>query len=129
MFVYIKSMLKKIPIFRRLKIFLFPHQYQVYLFLSNWFKQDNKFYVIQAGANDGEMCDPLREFLIHPGKYEATLIEPIPFYVNKLTELYKNRSDVSIVQAAVGSESISKKLYFIPPEIADLMNGNGPQNN
>lgn len=85
--------------------------------------------VIQVGANDGVQSDPLRRFLGVPGDYQAILIEPIPFYVSKLKVLYQNRSDIQIIQAACGKTNQVKKLFFIDPDIADEMNGDGPQNN
>ena len=84
--------------------------------------------VIQVGANDGIQNDPIRRFLKDPKPFKTILIEPIPYYVNKLRELYVNRSDVSIVHAAAGSSEGVRELFFIPPELADEMNGDGPQN-
>lgn len=98
-------------------------------FLNWYFKSDEENMIFQVGANDGEMCDPLRRYLSHCGNYKAILIEPLPFYVDKLRELYSDRSDVRIIQAACGRTEEVKKLYFIPPHIADTMNGNGPANN
>lgn len=98
-------------------------------FLQDFFNSKATKTIIQIGANDGVMSDPLREFLIFPGNYRAILIEPIPYYVEKLRSLYKNREDIQIVHAAIGEEAKTEKLFYIPPEIADLMNGDGPKNN
>jgi hypothetical protein len=49
--------------------------------------------------------------------------------VQKLKKLYKYRKDIKIIKAAIGSENKIKKLYFILPKVADLMNGEGPFNN
>jgi len=98
-------------------------------FLKHFFETDEYKFIVQIGANDGVQNDPLCNFLKRAGKYQAILIEPIPFYVNKLELLYRDRSDIQIIRAAAGSSSGSSKLYFMPPELADEMNGDGPANN
>jgi FkbM family methyltransferase len=124
-----KNILKKIPCLVILKRFLFPASDPMGCFLSGFFGSEIPKTIVQIGANDGVMCDPLRPFLKTPGNYNAILIEPLPYYVEKLRQLYKSRSDVSIVQAAIGSKDETRTLYYMPPEIADTMNGNGPKNN
>ncbi len=126
----IKNVLKKIPLLVKVKKILFPQQNDgVQQFLRQYFESDRVKTIVQAGANDGVMSDPLRPFFQTPGNYRAILIEPIPYYVEKLQELYKDRNDITIINAALGSENKTEKLYFIPPAVADLMNGEGPQNN
>lgn len=125
----IKLLLKKIPFLVKLKKLLFPQRYAVQNFLTGYFGQNISKKIIQVGANDGIMSDPLRPFFERPGNYQAILVEPIPFYINKLRDLYKDRGDMKIVHAALGAESKVEKLFFIPPQIADLMNGDGPPNN
>ena len=98
-------------------------------FLRNLFSSGDVRSVVQIGANDGIQNDPLRQYLVAPGNYHATLVEPIPFYIESLRNLYANRRDVRIVQAAVGSIESQKKLFFIPPGLAHEMNGEGPPNN
>ena len=99
-------------------------------FLNWYFNQSKQAkLVIQVGANDGVQSDPLRCFLSKRGNYKAILIEPIPFYIAKLKNLYKDRDDIDIIESACGSEYKLKNLYFIDPIVADQMNGEGPQNN
>ena len=97
-------------------------------FLDNLFHTNSVRTVIQIGANDGIQNDPLRKYLLSTGAYEATLVEPIPFYVDKLKTLYADRADVKIVEAAAGSADELRDLFFIPPNLASEMNGEGPQN-
>jgi FkbM family methyltransferase len=97
-------------------------------FLARWFARPGLKTVVQVGANDGEQNDPLRRFLVRPGNYTAILVEPLPYYTAKLRNLYRGRSDVTIVEAALGAEPSSRRLHFIPPEIADEMDGDGPAN-
>ena len=97
-------------------------------FLARWFVRPERKVVVQIGANDGVQNDPLREFLRNPGNYHAILVEPLPYYASRLREMYVGRSDVAIVEAAVGTASGTRRLFFIPPEIADQMDGDGPPN-
>ncbi len=90
---------------------------------------DGNKRIIQVGANDGEMSDPLRAYLQQPGNYAALLIEPIPFYADRLRRLYQGRTDIRIEQLACGSVAGELEFFMIPPEVADDMNGEGPPNN
>ena len=77
------------------------------------------------------MYDPLRRYLVH-GKTQnirATLIEPIPFYYTKLSKLYADYPNVTVVNAACGASRGRAPLYFIEPSVADQMNGDGPPDN
>ena len=53
--------------------------------------------MIQVGANDGIMCDPLRRYLAPTRGQElhAVLIEPIPFYFQRLQDLYAGYPNIS----------------------------------
>jgi len=86
--------------------------------------------LIQVGANDGVMCDPLRRFLARaaPEALRALLIEPVPFYFERLKALYSERPDIAVLNAACGAAPGSAPLYYIDPAIADEMNGDGPAN-
>lgn len=97
-------------------------------FLDNIFNSNKVRTLIQIGANDGLQNDPLRKYILSPGSFITTLVEPIPYYVNKLNDLYFNRNDVRVLQAAIGSTESTRELFFIPPEIAEEMDGDGPPN-
>jgi hypothetical protein len=96
--------------------------------LENFFFSKNKKCIIQVGANDGLMADPLRSFLIKKSNYKAILIEPLDYYYNNLLKLYKKRKDIKLLKICISTKK-KQKIYFIPPKIADLMNGEGPKNN
>jgi FkbM family methyltransferase len=98
-------------------------------FLNNFFRSDEFKFVVQIGANDGIQNDPIRNYLKKDSNFKATLVEPIPFYVEKLQHLYASSPNINIIHAAAGSSSGLSSLYFIPPELADEMNGDGPDNN
>jgi FkbM family methyltransferase len=98
-------------------------------FLDELFLSHKVRTVIQIGANDGVQNDPLRKYLSSPGGYQATLVEPIPYYVDILKSLYMDRDDVQVLQVAAGATESVRELFFIPPTLASEMNGDGPQNN
>jgi FkbM family methyltransferase len=100
-------------------------------FYKSYFSSLEEKYVVQVGANDGIMCDPLRRFLARSRdtNTQAILIEPIPFYFEKLKALYVDYPNISVLNVACGATAGSKRLYFIDPEVADQMNGRGPSNN
>ena len=92
------------------------------------FENYSKIKVIQVGANDGVQNDPLRYFIKRGYLFNAILIEPIPFYFEKLKKLYKDNNNISLINAAISKTNTTRKIYFIPPSIADEMNGDGPNN-
>jgi FkbM family methyltransferase len=120
---YIKKLYTKINKFKQ------PDNFFIENFLKSYFSSNQFKLIIQIGANDGIQNDPIRKFLKFPGDYQAILVEPIEFYVQKLLELYKDRPDITILKSAIGCKSERRDLYYIPPELANEMNGNGPMNN
>jgi hypothetical protein len=96
-------------------------------FIRFFFSGGDRSTIVQVGANDGVQNDPLRMYLVgHKGK--VVLVEPIPHYHNKLLEMYKDKGNIVPLQCLIGEDDKSHVLYFIPPEIADMMNGDGPKN-
>ena len=98
-------------------------------FIADFFSLEQSKVIVQIGANDGKQNDPLRKYLKEPGNYRAILIEPLPYYVSCLNKLYYARTDIEIINAAAGANIETKTLYYIPPEVAEKMNGDGPANN
>jgi FkbM family methyltransferase len=100
-------------------------------FYEAYFGSGKEAYVIQVGANDGIMCDPLRRYLVRSRDHNirAVLIEPVPFYYTKLRNLYADYPNITVLNVACGASRYRAPLYFIEPGIADQMNGDGPPNN
>ena len=100
-------------------------------FYEAYFGSLERKCVIQIGANDGIMCDPLRRFFASSRNQDiqAVLFEPIPFYFEKLRILYADYANISVLNAACGATTGCATLYFIDPDVADRMNGRGPANN
>ena len=99
-------------------------------FYEAYFSSGKQARVIQVGANDGIMCDPLRRFLVHGTSQDirAVLVEPIPFYCTKLRNLYADYPNITVLNVACGAVCGRAPLYFIEPSVADQMNGDGPPN-
>ena len=53
--------------------------------------------------------------------YDAVIFEPIRYYYNKLNQLYHNRNDILVKQQYVSIDQGEKKIYFIKPEVCDLI--------
>ena len=56
-------------------------------FVNEVGKKDD-FFFIQVGANDGVMCDPIRQFIVKHS-WGCILVEPVPDYF----ELLKKKAD------------------------------------
>jgi len=98
-------------------------------FLNQLFISKKVRRIVQVGANDGIQNDPLRKYIAKAGPVEVKLVEPLPHYAAHLRNLYSGRRDIEVVEAGLGSKSETRDFYFIPPAIADEMNGDGPMNN
>ena len=98
-------------------------------FLDDLFRSPKLRTVVQIGANDGIQNDPLRKYFTKPSHIKIILIEPLPYYVTKLHKLYRDREDITIVECGAGPSDHTRELFFIPPELAEEMNGEGPKNN
>ncbi len=109
----------------------FPRPWDIDPFLDTFF---NRFTgdraVIQVGANDGVIADPLRRFLADErhNNVRAVLCEPLRYYYEKLCRLYTNRPNTVLMNVACGSAAATRKFYFIDPDMASEMNGEGPPN-
>lgn len=106
-----------------------PRPDEVERFLAAFFASPEPKVVVQVGANDGVQNDPLRAFLVQPGRYTAVLVEPLPHYARALRTLYEGRPDITIVETALGAQRGEATIYAIAPDVADRMNGAGPANN
>lgn len=65
-----------------------------------------RILVVQVGANDGVVNDPLHEFLMkHRERTEVLLIEPQPYLIPILADNYKDHPAHHIENVAVGERS------------------------
>ena len=77
-------------------------------------------YFLQVGANDGVSNDPLNEF-ISSFNWGGICVEPLPENFKKLRETYDGKSEVILVNAAVGNGD-DQKIYFVNPQKAKALN-------
>jgi FkbM family methyltransferase len=110
---------------------LFPRPTDIDQFLATFFERfTGDRAVIQVGANDGVIADPLRIHLSQAKNdgVTAVLFEPLRYYYDKLRALYADRPKTVLLNVACGAAVASRKFYFIDPEVASKMNGDGPPN-
>ncbi|MCQ8128646.1 DUF6492 family protein [Methylomonas rivi] len=110
---------------------IFKHAKSEADFLDYFFNHTNESRsIIQVGANDGEMCDPIFRYLASANNADvsAILIEPVEFYFEKLKKLHSKRPNTLLIKAAASSVESIRDFYHIDPAIAYEMNGDGPKN-
>ena len=91
----------------------FDHVLSKYLIENR--KPDDKFYFIQIGAFDGLECDPLVTYL-ERFDWNGILLEPQPEPFRKLSERYRNRSRITIRNAAIDQKNGKTVLYTVVGE-------------
>ncbi len=100
---------------------------QISQFINKFFDNFPDHAVIQVGAN-GITQDPIQDrFITHSGR--IVLVEPVPYLCNALSKQFHDSNNIYIENSLIGSgSSSSRRLFYIDPEIADEMDGNGPPN-
>ncbi len=68
--------------------------------VSSWVARQARLQLIQVGANDGVMADPIREIVLRPNVH-AVLVEPVPDVFARLAQTYALQSRVVCRQVAV----------------------------
>lgn len=72
----------------------------------------DKFFFVQIGANDGKTGDPIHGYIERYGLH-GVAVEPIPAAFDSLKETYRARPEVTVVQAAIGSERTVLPFYSV----------------
>ena len=86
-------------------------------------------FFVQVGANDGEQNDPLIDVIRSNPRLRGLLVEPIPYYYDKLVQLHRERlSRINILRAGISNEARTIPFYYVDPAVADEMDGDGPPN-
>lgn len=84
------------------------------------YNNDN-FFFIQVGANDGLTGDNLRAF-IEKYNWQGILVEPVPYVFERLKVNYSGFSKLSFENSAISSETGFSKFYSMAER--DLDNSN-----
>lgn len=85
-------------------------------FLLHWLndQQGNAVKVVQVGANDGSMADPLSPVIGRFG-WEGLLIEPVPGYFKALCAKYEGNDRVQPKNFAIALEEGTLEIFHIDP--------------
>lgn len=84
-----------------------------------WEMQHDDFYFLQIGAHNGVTSDPFHRFVIE-GWWNVVLVEPQPQACQILQEIYRDRSDIKVVPAAIGSEDGVLRLFKVRDDAQDV---------
>ena len=79
-------------------------------------RKGERLHVLQVGACDGKVGDPLYHQIRRGSPIKATLVEPIPLNFEALKRSYEGISHVSFVNAAVGTANGNSTIYSVKNE-------------
>ena len=86
-------------------------------FLLHWLNEQHgeEVKVVQVGANDGTMADPLSP-VIGRFNWRGLLIEPVPRYFASLSAKYADNDRVKLKNFAISQENGTLEIFHIDPE-------------
>lgn len=88
----------------------FDHVVSKYLLFDK--DPESQFVFIQVGAFDGVQCDPLNKY-INKYDWKGVMLEPQETPFNQLKQMYKDRADISVKNAAISKEVGKAVLYTL----------------
>lgn len=68
---------------------------------------------VKVGANDGVTGDPFGEALLRTEQWNGLLIDPVPYCVDRLKEIYSDRLRFTIEQKAVSQATGSASFFYV----------------
>lgn len=74
------------------------------------------FFVVQIGANDGKMADPLHSSVRRYG-WQGIFVEPVTYLYNKLIENYKGCEGLVFENIAIAKHDGEVEFYQFPQEL------------
>src|SRR6476660_496606 len=78
-------------------------------------KPAGDFFFIQIGAFDGILCDPLVKYL-KMYDWKGIMIEPQPSPFKNLSEMYRDRPEIKVKNAAISNSVGQATLYTLEGE-------------
>lgn len=86
--------------------------------LEEYIKNSNEsFYVVQIGANDGKMADPIYNKAIRFG-WSGVLVEPVKYLYNRLVNNYKNtNTNLQFENSVITTHTGTIDFYQFPMEL------------
>lgn len=96
-----------------IRLFWKPKKNTLPYFLAQQASNNSSFFVLQIGANDGLINDPIVN-LIRKYKWKGVLLEPQPYVFNeKLAPLYSHQSDIKLENAAISKDEGVMPLHIV----------------
>lgn len=85
--------------------------------IDAWAGRQAQIRLIQLGANDGVMADPVHRIVREP-RVSSFLVEPVPHVFDRLSRTYQSCPQVTCLQAAVvpDEETKSIEFFFLRPK-------------
>jgi FkbM family methyltransferase len=115
---------------RRMSLFRFSDRlpWSVWLRLCGWDAaviaeaigrfSDPGLTVVQVGANDGLLHDPVHALVAERG-WKGVLIEPVPSIFEALLQNYSGADGLSFENAAIGATDGTMPIYYVTPRDGD----------
>lgn len=77
---------------------------------------DNNFFVLQIGANDGKMADPVYKF-VKLYKWRGLFVEPVTYLFDRLVENYKGCSGLKFENSVIAKHTGHIDFFQFPKEL------------
>lgn len=91
-------------------------------FMSDFFSASPHSTILHIGNNHGIINESIRSFL--PGhKGQIILVEELPYYCDKLKQLYSSKSNVQVVNASIASKEYKHNLTNANSSVMDEIHG------
>lgn len=87
--------------------------------LSSRRKQD--VFVLQIGAMDGQLFDPMHEFIIEH-QWNGLLVEPIAEQFEKLQHTYRDQPQIRLANVAIAEKQGTATMHHLPSEVVVQQN-------
>ena len=81
-------------------------------------KRGREAFVLQIGAMDGELFDPMHEYITQ-FEWSGLLVEPVPAQFERLQETYKNQPQLQLSNVAIADEIGTASMYHLPTQKVD----------
>ena len=83
--------------------------------VDNLYEKKQNLSFLQIGTMDGSTNDNMYHHIINK-KMKGVLVEPIPYWFNKLKETYSSIDYVSFENAAVSGSDGEANMFYVDPE-------------
>lgn len=103
--------------FKFLSKTIYKNNFKTSEFYKYFFSLKEKKFIVQVGGNDGIQNDPLNDYFKTKNNYSSIIFEPINYYYQILSSLYKDRDDVIIKNNFISNDLLRKKIFYVNPEL------------